>query len=402
MISSDTAPPVNATVESRSRNGTNTRSNAFEGHQLQRVVHPQVHAQTDRLAKEAKLEEIEFAARANLLTAEAVQRLSAGGKVTGNNALDRWREMADKGLGLTPATRHSYEGHIKRFLVTTNLVDRPISAASFEHVDKFVNAPDEASVSTRNMRKASLDNFFKVCTAEGLVVRNPATLSKVKLHTLTFEQKEPKVREPFSDLEVDQLSKLESPFWTPACHLSLEYGLRLSDIAKLEWASFDKPGRIIVWTDKHDRRIELPLHPETMLLMDVAPDRHERWVFPEQAAIASDPSDRAKLSVYFSRQLKRLGIHGKSFHSLRHTFATRRAKLGDTIDEIRLKMGHVSTATTGGYVHAEPVECRNIIQLDFVGYERTEPPKVAGYSAASTGSPCGTQFEPKGAPGATG
>jgi hypothetical protein len=57
-----------------------------------------------------------------------------------------------------------------------------------------VNAPDEASVSTRNMRKASLDNFFKVCTAEGLVVRNPAALSKVKMHTLTFEQKEPKVR----------------------------------------------------------------------------------------------------------------------------------------------------------------------------------------------------------------
>ena len=44
-----------------------------------------------RLAKEAKLEEIEFAAKANLLTAEAVQRLSAGGKVTGTSALDRWR-----------------------------------------------------------------------------------------------------------------------------------------------------------------------------------------------------------------------------------------------------------------------------------------------------------------------
>jgi len=365
MISSDTAPPVNAAVESRSRNGTNTKSNAFEGHQLQRVVHPQVHAQTDRLSKEAKLEEIEFAAKANLLTAEAVQRLSAGGKVTGNNALDRWREMADKGLGLTPATRHSYEGHIKRFLVTTNLVDRPISAASFEHVDKFVNAPDEASVSTRNMRKASLDNFFKVCTAEGLVVRNPATLSKVKLHTLTFEQKEPKVREPFSDLELDQLSKLESPFWTPACHLSLEYGLRLSDIAKLEWASFDKPGRIIVWTDKHDRRIELPLHPETLGLIGAGPHNHGRWVFPDQAAIASDPSDRAKLSVYFSRQLKRLGIHGKSFHSLRHTFATRRAKLGDTIDEIRLKMGHVSTATTEGYVHKRRDCSDRVIRVNF-------------------------------------
>lgn len=310
-----------------------------------------------RLAKEAKLEEIEFAAKANLLTAEAVQRLSAGGKVTGERALDRWREMADKALGLTPATRHSYEGHIKRFLVTTKLVDRPISVASFEHVDSFVNAQDEASASTRNMRKASIDSFFHICAAEGLVVRNPATLSKVKLGRLTFEQKEPKVRLPFSDLELDQLSKLESPFWRAACHLSLEYGLRLSDIAKLEWGSFLKPGKLIVWTDKHDRRIELPLHPDTMRLIRGVDDSPfewppPRWVFPEQAETASDPSNRAKLSVYFSRHLKRLGIHGKSFHCLRHTFATRRAQLGDTIDEIRLKMGHVSTATTEGYVHA--------------------------------------------------
>ena len=62
------------------------------------------------------------------------------------------------------------------------------------------------------------------------------------------------------------MSKLESPFWRAACHLSLEYGLRLSDIAKLEWVSFLKPGKLIVWTDKHDRRIELPLHPDTMRL----------------------------------------------------------------------------------------------------------------------------------------
>ncbi len=87
--------------------------------------------------------------------------------------------MADKALGLTPANRRSYEGRIKRFLLTTRLVDRPISVASFEHVDSFVNAQDEASASTRNMRKASLDSFVHVCAAEGLVVCNPATPSKV-------------------------------------------------------------------------------------------------------------------------------------------------------------------------------------------------------------------------------
>ena len=88
--------------------------------------------------------------------------------------------MADKALGLTPATRRSYEGRIKRFLLKTRLVDRPISVASFEHVDSSVNAQDEASASTRNMRKASLGSFVHVCAAEGLVACNPATPSKVR------------------------------------------------------------------------------------------------------------------------------------------------------------------------------------------------------------------------------
>lgn len=305
-----------------------------------------------RLAKEAKLEELEFAAKARLLTSEVVQRLSAGGKVTGERALERWRHLSERALGLTPGTRHSYEGHIRRFLMLTRLSDQPISAASYEHVDDFINAPDEATASTRHMRRASLDCFFKVCTAEGLTVRNPAALAKVKLHRLTFSQKEPKVRLPLTDLEVDQLRRLEDPFWRAACHLSLEYGLRLSDVACLEWDSFAKPGALVVWTDKHDKRIELPLRPETAPLAAALPRQHERWVFPEQAAIARDQAQRPKLSVYFGRTLRRLGIHGKSFHCLRHTFATRRAALGDTIDQIREKMGHTSAATTAGYVHA--------------------------------------------------
>lgn len=63
--------------------------------------------------------------------------------------------------------------------------------------------------------------------------------------------------------------------------------------------------------------------------------------------------------------MKRLGIHGKSFHCLRHTFATRRAQLGDTIDEIRLKMGHVSTATTEGYVQKRRDCSDRVIRVNF-------------------------------------
>jgi len=49
------------------------------------------------------------------------------------------------------------------------------------------------------------------------------------MHRLTFEQKEKQTREPFTELELDVLSSIEDPFWKFAIHLSLHYGLRLSD-----------------------------------------------------------------------------------------------------------------------------------------------------------------------------
>jgi integrase len=306
--------------------------------------------EAQRLVREAKLEELEFASRAKLLTAEVVQRLSAGGRITGAKALDRWKEVARQQLDLSPSTLHSYAGHIDRFLKVTRMKDTAISRADFSHVDSFINADDGASVSTRNMRKASLESFFNVCSADGAVIRNPAALARVKLHKLSFAEKEPAVREPFTSEEIDLLQSIDDPFWSAAIELGLEYGLRLSDIAQLEWDSFNKPGVIVVWTDKHDRRIELPL---THRLVGLLPERRgQRYVFPEQAAIAQDFNRRAHLSVQFRRLVQRLGISDKTFHCLRHTFATRRAKAGQNIDEIRLSMGHVSTETTAGYVHS--------------------------------------------------
>lgn len=306
-------------------------------------------AEARRLAKAAKLDEIEFAAKAKLLTAEAVQRLSAGGRVTGEKALQRWREISEINA-LSPSTRYSYESHIERFLQVTKLRDQPISNATFHHVDDFVNAEDATAAGTRHMRRASLDNYFRVCSAEGYVLGNPAAPVKVKYHKLSFRQKEPQLRVPFSDLELDLLHKVEDPFWHTAILLAEHYGLRLSDVAQLEWDCMAKPGRLIIWTDKRDRRLDLPMHPDVEAALAKLPRNHHR-VFPEQAAIALDMNRRAGLSVQFSRLLDRLGIEGKSFHCLRHTFASKRSALGESVDEIRRKMGHVSTVTTEQYIH---------------------------------------------------
>lgn len=309
-------------------------------------------AEAVRLARASKLEELEFAAKAKLLTAEAVQRLTVGGKVTGEQALARWRTVCEL-KGLSPSTINGYEGHLRRFLSEARLSDSPVIAATIEQLDHFVNAPDAAHAGTRHNRRAALDSFFAVCAAEGYLLGNPASVVRVKYHGLTFEQKEPRQRAPFTAAELRLLQRADlSVFWRTAVFLSLEYGLRLSDVAQLEWDSFARADAVVIWTDKRDRRLELPRVAGLDAVLAEVPRRNSRRLFPGEHALMGDPTRRATLSVYFGRILERLGITGKSFHCLRHTFATRRAALGDTVDQIRLKMGHVSSVTTERYIHA--------------------------------------------------
>jgi integrase len=70
------------------------------------------------------------------------------------------------------------------------------------------------------------------------------------------------------------------------------------------------------------------------------------------------------LSVQFARLCERLKIYGKSFHGLRHFKATQEfgkaskdklaKKLAETLtlEQIATLLGHASTKTTKGYVHA--------------------------------------------------
>lgn len=305
-----------------------------------------------QLAKDAKIEALEYAAKIRALTAETVVRITSGGKLTCREAMQQWSEWTNT-VGLTPGTRARYETYISSFLDRTKLWDRPPTELTVKRLDAFVNPTDEdIKGTTRSNRLNSLQSFFLVLTSRGYVIGDPSREVRVKFHQLTFEQKEPERHKPFSADELVKLRKLNDPFWKVAAVLGETFGLRISDVAQLEWASFAKRGKIIVWTDKHDRRVEFDLPKDVELAIANVDKTDARYVFPEQAATARNTKLRSKLSTYFARVLQREGIEGKSFHSFRHTFATEHKKLGESIDEIRLKLGHALPSTTAGYIHA--------------------------------------------------
>lgn len=300
--------------------------------------------EAEKLAKDAHLPEMAHAARANMLSQEAFQRLTVGRKVTVARVITEWKEwLATRRRSVHTIER--YVGDVQRFVGSQS--GDLIGALTAKKADAFVNA--DVAVSTRACRHAALRSFFGFCQASGYRNDDPSRLTEVSFDGLTHDQKEPNRKPPFSDVEMEMLGEIDDPFWKSAVLLGDAFGLRLSDVALLEWSSFAS-GRFVFFTEKTNTRVEVDIPEHVQTLLESLPKLDPRRVFPLQAAVLLDPKRRASLSVQFSRLLGGLGIANRSFHCLRRRYATKHAKLGVSVDEIRQNMGHSSTRMTDRYI----------------------------------------------------
>jgi hypothetical protein len=104
--------------------------------------------------------------------------------------------------------------------------------------------------------------------------------------------------------------------------LAHDTGMRLGDIATLEWTAFDTEGHVTWKADKTNKVHTMEVGKRVANMLTDIPANDPTWVFPEQVAIQRDIKRRSLLPMRFSRLCASLGIEGKSFHCLRHTFAT--------------------------------------------------------------------------------
>lgn len=306
------------------------------------------------VANESGLKQAELSARAGQLSAQAISKILTGRKITLQGAVDAWLErLACRGR--SQRTVHNY----RLFAMSFVKKHRTLLPASIteQHINDWLNhKTNRQKAGSRSVRLTAMRSFLEYCQDKGWCAGNAANLVEINYTVLSHEQKEPKQRLPFTDDEVEtlleQASDNASCFWHAAILIGRHLGLRLGDIASLEWACFNKPGKIIVWTDKHDRRVELPITPQQLVVeFSRIPKAHRSYLFPEQQAIAADVARRATLSTQFSRLCQKAGIEGKSFHSLRHAFASACQRSGQPIWYISQSLGHSRQSTTLSYIH---------------------------------------------------
>lgn len=208
-------------------------------------------------------------------------------------------------------------------------------------MNEFINPSNETKVGTRTAKRMALVSFFRFCSASGFVVGNPADLIKVRTHELDHAQMETTRKVPVFNVVLDGLPI----FYRVAALMGMRHGLRLSDVAKLQWVCFDWKGKMVIFTDKTRRRMEFDLDAETEEALRAVPKNCSLFLFPLEEDTAQSPTRRALLPSNFKR------LTGIGHHQLRHGLATRLKREGVPLSDISVRLGHSSTAMTEVYTH---------------------------------------------------
>lgn len=270
-------------------------------------------------------------------------------KISILTAAQKWEEWMIS-VGRSPATVANSVVYVRAWVRDQKLEGSRPSNVAENVIGTWINRQSPAKAGTRSVALSALRTFFRFCSAKGYCVGNPAELVEVNYRTLSQSQKEKKTRVTFTDEEVALLLAQPDPFWRAAVAISRWTGLRLGDCATMEWSAVSK-NKFVLFTRKTSKRIEIPFyHPTLVRIVETIHRIDPQYLFPEQRAICIDPKRRPLLSWRFSALCKRLGIEGKSFHALRHSFAQDRYDRGQTMEGISRALTHSNESTTSIYV----------------------------------------------------
>jgi integrase len=137
----------------------------------------------------------------------------------------------------------------------------------------------------------------------------------------------------------------QSPDWLkPIILIDINTGLRLSELMSLTWEDVDLDRRALTVRKSKNGEIRvIPLNSQThQTLRGIKLGGTNGKVFPFSASFVSHT---------FRRTCDKVGLTDVTFHSLRHSFASRLAQHNIDVLAIQKLMGHKSISMTQRYSH---------------------------------------------------
>ena len=199
-----------------------------------------------------------------------------------------------------------------------------------------------------NRELAFLRRVFNVAIADEKIETNP-----VRARFFTRENNQ-RVRYLSTDEEQRLAKALGDEEWSKVA-IAMHTGLRRAEQFGLRWEHVDfTAGVLTIPRSKSGKARYVPMNATARATLRALPSRlTSAWVFP--SATGETPLDAQNFyNRVFVPAIKRADITGFTWHSLRHTFASRLAMAGVPLRTVQELLGHQSATMTLRYAHLSP------------------------------------------------
>lgn len=256
-----------------------------------------------------------------------------------------------------PKTVKDYKSKIKIFADTYG--DKQLSAITVRDIDTFKAKRLKAvSAGTVAGDLRTLNAFFNVAVKWDYLEQNPC--QKVSKPRMVSENP-PRFLTKEEVQSLIEAARDRTIF--PMIATALYSGLRVSELIRLEWedVDFDRglinvKSKVEGHTKSHKAR-SVPVAPALRPILEK--ERKSRgYCFPavKKARIYEDYRDA------FQEVLKRAGLKGVGWHTLRHTFASHLVMADVNLRTIKELLGHSDIKTTMIYAHLAPDHLKNSVE----------------------------------------
>ena len=206
-----------------------------------------------------------------------------------------------------------------------------------------------------------LRHMLNKMVRDGKLERNPfarVVLPKVSKGRLRF----------LSLKEEQRLLDVLGPTYAPWARLAILTGLRLGEQIRLQWNDVDlEQGLVTLPQTKAGEVQYVPLNTEAQSIFRTLQITHMDqggwglWVFPSKTC-ATHLDQRNFYARVFVPAVKKAGLEGVTWHTLRHTFASRLAMSGQNEGTIAALLRHSTTALVKRYAHLSPSHLKTAVE----------------------------------------
>ena len=270
--------------------------------------------------------------------------------------------------GLSEKSLKLYTNTVRKFF---SYVDKPVPDMTANDVRYYLairKTRDGITNTTLNNELLNLRSFFTTLNTEELIPKNPtAKIDAIK--------KEKRVKEPFTEIEVELLRKAALNPRTKLGHPKRDLaivevlystGCRIGEIVNIRRSDIN--GEKVKVIGKGNKERYVYLNPRAqMAIIDYLSTRTDNydWLFPgykretQGREMEDKPIDKGSIGAMIRNLGKRAGVEHAHPHRFRRTAATIALRRGMPIEQVSRMLGHENLSTTQIYAITADEDVQN-------------------------------------------